>query len=118
MTKTITQSDAARMIRESGGKLFSVTFTKRGNGALRRMTARTGVRKGVTGDGLRFNPHDHYLLTVHEFVTHPERGERGRLRNMGTQFRSVPVDGIVELRIGGQTFNVVPASVRSAPSPF
>jgi hypothetical protein len=102
----ITQTEAARMIRNSGGKLFSVTFTKRSTGSRRRMTARVGVRKGVSGGGQRFNPADHHLLTVHEFVTDPARGDRGQLSNMGTQWRSVPIDGITELRCGGQIFQV------------
>jgi len=119
---TITQPKAAEMIRQSGGKLFSVEFIKRKDGSRRRMVARTGVRKGVTGEGPKFNPADHYLLTVHEFVTQPETtrdaasGQFIGGGNMATQFRSVPIDGIVRLRIAGTTYNVVPAP--SGPCPF
>ena len=104
--ETISQNEAATLIKESRGKLFSVTFIKRKDGSRRRMTARVGVRKGVNGDGLKFNPADHNLLTVHEFVTDPTRGEKGRVRNMVTQFRSVPIDGIIQLKVGGKTFEI------------
>lgn len=108
---TISKNVAADMIRNSNGKLFRVTFTKRSTGSKRRMVARTGVRKGVTGDGLKFNPRDHDLLTVHEFVTDPATSRRTNGKfvgkgNMGTQFRHVPVEGITELRIGGKDFLV------------
>jgi hypothetical protein len=104
--ETISCRVAADLIRKSGGKLFSVQFRKRRDGSLRRMTARTGVRKGVTGEGQTFNPADHDLLTVHEFVTDPAR-ERGRVRNLETQWRSVPIEGIQTLKLGGKTFEVI-----------
>jgi len=120
MTQTITQPEAARMIRESNGKLFSVTFVKRKDGSLRRMVARVapkgGWKTGVTGQGMPYNPSDHYLIPLREFVTDPNRGQRGRVCNLNTSFKSIPVDGIVELRTGGKVFTVIPVSSR--PSPF
>ena len=107
MTSTvITRPVAVALIKGSGGKLFSVTFIKRKDRSRRRMTARMGVKKGVTGEGLAFNPADHDLLTVHEFVTAPAR-ERGRVRNLETQWRSIPIEGIVTLKVGGKTFEVI-----------
>jgi hypothetical protein len=116
----ITQNEAAEMIRTSGGKLFSVTFTKRSdrrkmgdspNLPRRRMVARTGVRKDVTGEGQKFDPKAHGLIVVHEFVTQPDttRGEKGHFAgggNLATQFRNVPIEGIEELRIQGKVFQV------------
>jgi hypothetical protein len=112
--QTINVHQAAEMIRHSNGKLFSVTFVKRKDGSRRRMTARTGVRKGVTGEGQKFNPADHDLLVVHEFVSlrdeTPRRDTRKGLltpvRCIETQFRSVPIEGIVRLKIAGQVFEV------------
>jgi len=93
------------MIEASGGKIFSVTFVKRSTGTSRRMTGRRGVRKGVNGEGQPFNPKDHGLITVCEFVANPER-VKGRVRNMGQQFRHVSVEGITGLRIQGKDFQV------------
>jgi hypothetical protein len=109
--QVITQTQAADMIRKSNGKLFSVTFIKRSNGARRRMVARVGVTKGVTGDGKKFNERDHDLVTVHEFVTSPHtvRGDKGRFAgggNLATQWRHVSIEGIRELRMGRKTYAV------------
>ena len=46
-----------------GGRIFSVTFIKK-NGEARRMAARHGVRKGVTGEGLKFDPRKKGLMVV------------------------------------------------------
>ncbi len=116
----ITQDEAANMIRNSGGKLFSVTFTKRSDrrkmvsGASlprRRMVARTGVKLGVTGEGQKFDPKAHGLVVVHEFVTQPDttRASDGKFiggGNMATQFRNIPIEGIEGLRIDGKEFQV------------
>jgi hypothetical protein len=112
----ITQSEAANLIRQSGGKLFGVTFLTRGKGNLRRMTARTGVRKGTTGEGQKFNARDLNLITVHEFVTDEARDARGRYRNLTTQFRNVAIEGITRLKVGGTEYDVVPDT--SGDSPF
>jgi hypothetical protein len=107
----ISRDQAVQLIKKSGGKLFRVTFIKRSTGSPRRMVARTGVRKGVNGDGKRFDPAAHNLLTLHEFVTDPDtlRDTEGKFLgkgNMGTQFRHVPIETIEELAIGGKKFRV------------
>lgn len=110
--QVIDKRAAESMIRQSGGKLFSVTFIKRSNGARRRMTARLGVTQGVTGAGKAFNERDHDLITVHEFVTDPrsiQRDEKGRIQGgtlVAGQFRHVPVEGIINLKLGGQEYEV------------
>ena len=55
------------LLREtSNKKIFSVTFVKRTTGEVRTMNAMRGVRKGVTGQGLSFNPSEKNLLTVYD----------------------------------------------------
>ena len=51
------------IINNTGGKFFTVTFVKK-DGTTRRMTARTGVKKGVKGTGLKFDPISKGLKTV------------------------------------------------------
>jgi hypothetical protein len=51
------------LIESTKGKFFTVTFVKK-DGTIRTMTARTGVRKGVTGQGLKFNPSERNLRVV------------------------------------------------------
>ena len=58
------QSKITRKIKETNGKFFSVTFTKK-DGTLRKMTARLGVSKGVKGVGHSYVPSDKGLITVY-----------------------------------------------------
>ena len=51
------------LIESTKGKFFTVTFVKK-DGTIRTMTARTGVRKGVKGNGLKFNPSERNLKVV------------------------------------------------------
>ncbi len=53
------------IIKGTNGRIFSATFIKK-DGTLRKMTARLGVRKGVTGEGLKFNPRERSLVVVYE----------------------------------------------------
>lgn len=45
------------------GRIFFVEFKKK-NGETRRMTARKGVTKGVTGKGMRYSPLGKGYMTV------------------------------------------------------
>ena len=45
----INREDAIKIIKDSAGKIFGVSFIKRTTGEARHMTARLGVSKGVTG---------------------------------------------------------------------
>ena len=51
------------LIESTKGKFFTVTFVKK-DGTIRTMTARTGVRKGTNGKGLKFNPSERNLKVV------------------------------------------------------
>ena len=46
-----------------GDKIFTVTFTKK-DGSVRVMNARKGVRKGVKGVGMSYNPSEKNLIVV------------------------------------------------------
>ena len=106
--KTITQAQAASMILGSGGDVFGVTFIKRSTGKKRSMSARTGVSKGVTGAGMRYDPKKHKLLIVSEFVADSERDESGRFvsNNGKAAFKAIPVDGIERLKMNNVEYAV------------
>ena len=61
--KRISRKKALEKLYESAGRIFYAEFVKK-DGSLRRMTARLGVRKGVTGKGMRYNPLERGLLPV------------------------------------------------------
>jgi hypothetical protein len=50
-------------INRTKGKFFTVVFTKK-DGTTRQMTCRIGVKKGVNGNGLKFEPKEKGLRVV------------------------------------------------------
>ena len=78
----INRDTAIRMIKDSAGQIFGVSFTKRTTGEVRHMSARRGVRKDVTGEGLNYNPESKQLLTVYDMN---KRGHR--MLNTETLYR-------------------------------
>ena len=118
----IDRQTAENMLRNSAGKLVGVTFVKRGDRKKmgntpyhllprRRLVGRLGVQDNLTGDGPKYNPNAHGLVTLFEFVTNPAttRGDKGHFignGNMSGQYRNIPVEGIEEIRCGGEVFQV------------
>lgn len=72
------------------GHIFTVEFIKRTTGELRKMKCRTGVKKHLKGGTLAYSPKDNGLLTVYD------------LEAKG--YRSIPVQNVQRLSVGGQTF--------------
>lgn len=79
---------AKELIDSTQGKFFSVIFTKR-SGGIREMVARTGVKKGVKGIGLKYNPADYSLVSVFD---------------VNNGFRMIPLDGIHQIKFKGSTY--------------
>ena len=77
--------DAAR-----NGRIFTVDFIKRTNGELRTMVCRRGVRKGITGRGMNYDPLSKALLTVWDV-------QKGA-------YRMISLDNLVSLKMGGRSF--------------
>ena len=88
----ISKVKAIDLIRGSKGKVFGVTFIKRTNGEERKMNARLGVKKGVTGEGLKFDPKQYALIPVYEM---PKQ-----------QFRMVNLEGLTSLNLEGEKYEV------------
>ena len=75
----------------SDGAIFSVEFVKRSDGTLRKMVCRTGVRKHLRGGKPAYDAKSHELLPVFDMEAQG--------------YRSIPVNAIQRLSVGGQTFN-------------
>lgn len=73
-----------------GGRIVKVRFIKRTDGKERTMICRTGVKKGVSGDGARYDPESRGLITVFDMKIQ--------------QHRSIPTDAILELKSGQDHF--------------
>ncbi len=72
------------------GRIFTVQFIKRTTGELRTMSCRRGVRKGVKGVGMSYDPLSKGLLTVWDV-------------NKG-QHRMINLADLVSLTMDGKTF--------------
>lgn len=90
----ITLSEAIEKIEEAkeSGRVFGVTFVKRTNGEARDMNCRGGVKKGVTGQGMKYDPVSRNLVTVFDM----QKGE----------FRHINCDTITRVTMNGVTFTV------------
>lgn len=69
------------------GKIFSASFVKRGDGTIRRMLARTGVKPDGGGER-SYVPETHNLLLVWDIQA------RG--------YRTIPADNVIRVRAHGR----------------
>ena len=80
------------------GQFFTVTFLKRNTNKRRTLTCRTGVRKHLKGGDAAYNFADHDLVSVWT----PDRRD-----DKDTGYRSIPLESILEISIGGEHYVVV-----------
>jgi hypothetical protein len=92
VSKPITMSQAAEMIRNSNGSIFGVDFVKRTTGESRKMTARLGVKKHLKGGEAAYDAKAKDLIFVYDIA------KKG--------YRSIALDAITALRIGGDEYEV------------
>lgn len=71
------------------GRIFSVDFIKRTTGKPRHMVCRTGVKKFVTGGGLKFDPVERDLLSVYDMQK--------------KAYRFINADDLISLTVDGTT---------------
>jgi len=92
---------ARDILKATNGQFFSVTFKTRGTGEERTIVGRTGVRKGLSGGALRYDPAQHNAITV---------WDNGNVANAegkkSTGHKTVPLNDIREVRAGGATFRI------------
>ena len=91
--QTITRDEVREIVSNTNGQFFNVEFKKRTTGELRNMTARVGVSKYITGEGLKYNAKEKDLLPVFDMTA--------------IGYRMVSIDGITQLRANGETYIVV-----------
>jgi hypothetical protein len=85
--------DGLRELVESAGHgFFRVWFVRRGDGRLRDMLCRTGVKKDQVGRGPTFDPQERGLVSVFDV--------RARA------YRFIPLEGVLALRVAGRSYRV------------
>lgn len=91
-------SEVIDLFKKANGTLVSVRFVKRTNGEVRNMLARTSVKKGVKGVGLKFSPKNKNLMGVYDFQKVREGADPWKC------YRFVPVDAVLSMRVRGKTY--------------
>lgn len=87
--KTINRAKAQEIIKHTNGGFFTAWFIKR-DGSLRKLTGRTGVKKGVKGKPSTVARQDTPYVTVFDIVK--------------KQFRVLNLETLVELRANREDF--------------
>lgn len=77
--------------RETGGRIFAVYFQK-GDGTMREMVCRRGVRKHLRGGELPYDPKLRLLLPVFDVQKR--------------EYRMVNIASLVSFKVSGETFIV------------
>ena len=67
MPAKIKRNELLQKLQEKRGEIFSLTFIKK-DGSLREMQCRLGVKKGLKGTGLKYDPIAKGLLPVYDMA--------------------------------------------------
>ena len=88
---SISRPEAKQMIKDTKGKFFTVTFTKK-DGTTRVMNARLGVKVYLKGGELPYDSEAKGLIPVYDVKT--------------GDYRMINVDTITKLKIGNNEYEV------------
>lgn len=92
MNNKITIENAVQLMKSTDGQIFSVEFEKK-DGTIRQMNCRTGVKKGVKGVGLAYDPQEYDLMTVFDLQKN--------------SFRMINTSTLRKVTFKGQTYAIV-----------
>jgi hypothetical protein len=93
----ITRDEAKRLIKDTKGKFFTVTFTKK-DGTERVMNARLGVKKYLKGGELPYDADEKGLIPVYDVkLGKTQKDDAYRMVNLST---------IKNLKIGNNEYTV------------
>jgi hypothetical protein len=105
MVHFINHREAKQILdNQKDGTIFTVKFIKRSDKTLRTMNCRKGVRKGVKGVGMGYNPEKKNLVPVYDVQKAKELKNAGDTENKA--FRMISVEGIREMTVKGQEYIV------------
>jgi hypothetical protein len=76
------------------GQFCAISFIKRTDGNFRVMNCRVGVKRYVSGEGLRFDPVEKDLIQVFDVKKHA--------------YRFVPIEGIVRVNANRCSYRFIP----------
>lgn len=93
----ITKDEAKRLIKDTKGKFFTVTFIKK-DGTERVMNARLGVKKYLKGGDLPYNADEKGLIPVYDVKLGKSQANDA--------YRMINVSTIKSLKIGNNEYTV------------
>lgn len=88
-----TKEQLAKIVLDTDGRIFTVTFKKRTNGEIRTMTCRLGVKKHLAGGEKAFSDKEKGLITVFDMAAQG--------------YRSFGIDALICATIDGKDFLAV-----------
>lgn len=91
--QNISKLEAAQKIRDTKGRMFTVTFIKKSNGEKRVMNARLGVKAYLRGGVLPYDPNTKGLIPCYDVQK--------------KDYTMINIPGIINLKVGGAEYNVV-----------
>ena len=91
-TIKISTDEAKELIHDYRNQIFTCKFVKK-DGSHRIMNARLGVKKGVKGVGLNYNPDDYNHIIAYD------------LKNDG--FRTININTLLYLRTNKKKYTIV-----------
>jgi hypothetical protein len=91
--RIVSRREAVEVIRDlEDGRFFTVTFIKRTTGEVRIMNCRQRVKKYLAGGPAAYSFNEKGLVSVFDM---------GKMA-----YRSIPIDGIREIRVGSEDLEV------------
>ena len=99
----ISRKRAVDLINGTKGKVFTVNFVKRTTGEVRKMNARTRVRKYVNGEGMKYNPSSKNLITVFDMAVAKTLPKDERFK----AYRHINIDGLINLIANNKYYEIV-----------
>ena len=105
MKKEITTDRAVELVNGvSRGQIFTAIFVKRGNGEIRVMNCRKGVKKYVNGTGMPYDAESKGLLPVFDVQKAKELKREGK--DPQKAYRVITLANLKELHINKEEFIV------------
>lgn len=97
-THFISKAEAKQILENyTEGTIFTVTFIKRGDGSKRVMNCRKGVQKGITGQGMPYDPKKKNLIPVYDMQVAKKLKQEGNTDKKA--FRMISLEGVTEMKM-------------------
>jgi hypothetical protein len=99
------------LIKGAGNQIIGIWFKKRSNGKLKKMACRARVfsptyeSKPKGDSGRKSRDAEQNLMTVFD-VNHIRRDKNNMINGRGS-FKSIPLDGVVRVKVGGVIHKIV-----------